>query len=314
MKIELSYENKLLIGCLVASIALIAGGVASGQPGVIGNTIILSIFIIAIPQFFFRYQTYSDLKDMEGKFPVFLRDLIESIRSGVPFHQAVVMNSKLDYGRLSAEVKKMANQISWGMPFDKVIDGFAERTKRSKRLNMSLKIIKESYFSGGDTVSTLESVADAINILDETEKEKSSILNEYVVLMYAIAFLFVGIVAAINKLMIPIFETSGNVQSDVLGLSNPCASCYGLTCKICDGYGFISGFLYYPNKIDPANITVYYTALFFVMSVIVSISCGLVAGQISENSIFAGLKHSLIMTSGVVGAFYILIQLKVLGI
>ena len=314
MKISLSFENKMLVISLFVSIILIVLGIVSSQPGVIGNFIILSVFITTLPQFFFRYKKYTALKEMETYFPVFLRDLIESLRSGMPFHQAIISSSKVNYGKLSDEVVKMANQLSWGLPFNKVIDQFSERTRRSRRLNNIIKIIRESYFSGGDVVSTLESAADAMTVLDEIEKEGKSLLNQYVILMYAIAFLFVGIVVAINKLMIPIFQTNAPMQvSGIWGLANPCASCYGVACQICNSYTFISSFLFYPAIVDPSSIAVYYTALFFMMCIIVSVSCGLVAGQISENSIVAGIKHSLIMSTSTVGAFYILVQLKLLG-
>jgi flagellar protein FlaJ len=312
MKKELSQNNKILIVTVAVSLVLILVGLVSHQTGVLGNMIIISVFIIAIPQFFFSYQQYRDIKEMEEKFPLFLRDLIESLRSGMPFHQAIMYNSKLEYGRLSAEVKKMANQISWGVPFNKVIDQFGERLKKSKKISIALKIIRESYFSGGDVVSTLEAVADANIILDDADKEKSALLNQYVVLMYGLAFLFVGIVVAINKLMIPIFQASSLPGgAEALGLTNPCNSCSGFSCDICSTYSIISSSLF---SIDPTTIGAYYTSLFFLMSVIVSFASGLVAGQISENSIFAGLKHSLIMTFTVVGAFYILIYLKLLGV
>lgn len=312
MEKKLSQNNKILIVTVSVSLVLVLVGFLSHQAGVLGNMIIISVFIIAIPQFFFSYQQYRDIKEMEEKFPLFLRDLIESLRSGMPFHQAIMYNSKLEYGRLSVEVRKMANQISWGVPFNKVIDQFGERLKKSKKISIALKIIRESYFSGGDVVSTLEAVADANITLDEADKEKSALLNQYVVLMYGLAFLFVAIVVAINKLMIPIFQASSLPGgAEALGLTNPCNSCSGFSCGICDTYSTISSSLF---SIDPTTIGAYYTSLFFLMSVIVSFASGLVAGQISENSIFAGLKHSLIMTFTVVGAFYILIYLKLLGV
>ena len=312
MKFQLTQSNKLFVVTTGVSLILILGALVSHQAGILGNMIILSVFIVAVPQFFFGYQEFKDIKEMEEKFPLFLRDMIESLRSGMPFHQAVMYNSKLDYGRLSAEIKKMSNQISWGVPFNRVIDQFGERLKKSKKISIALKIIRESYFSGGDVVSTLEAVADANLTLDEAEKEKKSLLNQYVVLMYGLAFLFVGIVVAINKLMIPIFQASSLPGgAEALGLVNPCNRCTGFTCSICDGYSTISSNLF---SIDPTTVGAYYTSLFFLMSIIVSFSSGLVAGQISENSLFAGLKHSLIMTFTVVGAFYILIYLKLLGV
>jgi flagellar protein FlaJ len=250
---------------------------------------------------------------MEEKFPLFVRDVVESIRSGMPFHLAIVASSKLDYGRLSKEVRKMSNQITWGIPVLKVLDQFSERIKGSKRLFNSLQTLREAYMTGGDVAATLDSVADNLTYLDDAEKERKATLNQYVVLMYAIAFIFVGIVASINKLMLPIFQvasTPGGGQ--VLGISNPCASTAGFETWICAFYNVPAKYLFLIT--DTNAIAAYYVSLFFFMSVIVAISSGLVAGEISEGSMTAGIKHSVIMTAGVVGAMLIFRQIGLLGI
>jgi flagellar protein FlaJ len=309
LKIELDLEKKILIISIVVSILIISLGIITANTGVVGNGIILSVFIIFVPLIFFRYERQRTLKEYEEKFPAFLRDVVESIRSGMPFHQAIIISSRLDYGRLSKEVKKMANQISWGIPVDRVIDQFTERVKKSKRLYMTLKTLRESYLTGGDVESTLESVAENLTILNDEEKERSSLLNQYVVLMYAITFIFLGILVAINKLMIPIFKITTAPGGEVLGLVSPCEANPNPICSI---YALPSVYIFAFK--DPTSIGAYYTSIFFFMSIIVAVACGLVAGQISENSLVAGLKHSAIMAGVVIGVMLILKAAGVLGI
>lgn len=309
MKIELNLEQKTLIASFLVSAFLISLGIITANTGVIGNAIILSVFIIFVPFILFRYERRKRLKEYEEKFPALLRDIVESIRSGMPFHQAIVISSKLDYGRLSREVKKMANQISWGMPVDKVIDQFTERVKESKRLFMALKTLKESYLTGGDVEATLESVAENLSILDDAEKERSSLLSQYVILMYAISFIFLGILVSINRLMVPIFEISTAPGGEALGLANPCMT---NPSPICSVYALPSVYIFAFK--DPSSIGAYYTSIFFFMSVIVAAACGLVAGQISENSLVAGVKHSVIMSAVVIGAMLIFKAAGVLGV
>jgi hypothetical protein len=50
------------------------------------------------------------------------------------------------------------------------------------------------------------------------------------------------------------------------------------------------------------------------MAVVQSVLSGLVAGQISEGSVKAGIKHSIILAGITVGMFYILVQMGLLGI
>jgi len=307
-------EKKVLILTLLVSVIMLSLAVLTKNLGVIANVIILSTFIVAAPQFIMLYENYKNLKEVEEKFPVFLRDVIESLRSGTPLHAAIITTKNFDYGKLSPEIRKMSNQLTWGLTLENVLNQFAQRVKSRKRLFTSIKIIQESYLSGGDVVSTLSTVADNSNILEDSEREKMSLLNQYVILMYAIAFMFIGIVVAINNLMIPIFKVSsmaGTGGGEVLGISNPCSTCMGTTCMVCSIYETTASAVF---SIDPSGIGAYYVSLFFYMSVIQSVFSGLVAGQIGENSIRAGIKHSLIMLSATVGTFYFLVFLGFLGV
>ena len=312
LKLDLSRDRKILIITLLFSLGFLVLAGLTGDTGIIANIIILSTFIVATPQFFLIYEKYKDLKSMEERFPVFLRDIIESVRSGSPLHRSIIVVSAFDYGRLSIEVKKMANQLTWGLPLENVLDQFADRVKRSKRLYTNIKIIREAHLSGGDLPSTLETVANNSNMLGESEKERRSILNQYVVLMYAICFLFIGIVVAINNLMVPLFSVSEATigGGEVFGVTNPCNSCFGFSCTVCEIFEGTSMYIF---AIDTTTIASYYVSLFFFMSIIQAIFSGLVAGQIGENSVTAGIKHSLVLTSITFGAFYFLIYFGVLG-
>jgi len=277
--------------------------------GVISNAFILFAFMLVLPLIFIKYQREKAIREMEEKMPLFLRDLVESINSGVPFHQAIVLSSKLDYGELSKEVKKMANQISWGMPVNKVLDQFIDRVKSSKKLFMSLKILRESYLTGGEIISTLNSVADNLTQLNEIEKERRSILNQYVVLVYAIVFVFVAILVAINKLMIPIFRAAQIPGGEVLGFQSPCKDNPTFICEL---FSIPARYIFILP--DPTGIGGYYVSIFFYMSTIIAIACGIVIGEITERSSIAGLKHSFILTIAVWGLLLLLKVLNFIGV
>lgn len=304
---KLSPRQILLITIGISAL-LVAIGIVTSDAGIIGNAIILSTFIIASPILYVRYKKFREFKEMEEKFPNFLRDIIESLRAGLPLHKAIISNSKISYGTLSKEVNKMANQLSWGMPIDKVLTQFSQRMKDSKRLTSGVQVILQSYLSGGDVVATMDSVADSQLTLLETEKEKSASLSQYVIVMYAISLVFIGIVVAVNKLMVPIFGLSQ--QGTDFGLLNPCDSCSGVECSVCTLFQATSGNVF---GLDKLSIASYYTALFFFMSMMQSIFSGLVAGEISEGSVIAGARHSLILASITFGVFSILVRLGVIG-
>lgn len=303
--------NQTLMITIGISAVLVAVGIITADTGIVGNAIILSAFIISSPILFVRYKKFREFKEMEEKFPVFLRDLIESLRAGLPLHKAILSANKISYGSLSNEVKKMSSQISWNMPVDKVLGQFADRVKSSKKLNSGVQVIRESYLSGGNVVSTMDSIATSHIALLDAEKERSSALGQYVIVMYAISLIVIAIVVGINKIMVPIFslsQQSGFAESG-FAISNPCNACTGIECGVCAGYDLTA----HVFKIDPQSPSAYYTSLFFFMSIIQSIFSGLVAGQISEGSLVAGFRHSLILASITFGTFSILVRVGLLG-
>ena len=111
VKVTLSKERKVLLITLGISLVLLIIGVLSKDVGVLGNMIILSVFIVAVPQLIFNYLSYREMKEVELRFPHFLRDLVESTRAGLPLHKAIIFAKDTDYGPLSKEIKKMANQL-----------------------------------------------------------------------------------------------------------------------------------------------------------------------------------------------------------
>jgi len=309
MKMKIGEREKILLISLIISAFLLTIGFLSYDIGVMGNVIILSSIIIIAPQLILSYLKFREIKEMEENFPSFIRDLTESINSGMPLHEAIRSASKISYGKLSKEIKKMANQISWGMPVPEVLNDFAERVKKSKRLFSSIKIIRESYLAGGNLVSILDSIAENITILKDAEKERKSLLNQYVLIMYAISIIFIVIAVALNKLLVPIFKATPLAEG-AIGLTNPCLQCESLVCGVCAIFQFVSQNIF---LVDPNSVGAYYTSLFFFLSLIQSITAGLIAGQISENSIVAGFKHSLILLCISLGAFSILVRLGLMG-
>ncbi|MCD6403381.1 MAG: type II secretion system F family protein [Candidatus Aenigmarchaeota archaeon] len=323
---------KVLVITLVISFILVVLGTFGG-PGVLGNTIILSAIIVAVPQVILSYAEYKELKEIEEKFPIFVRNLMEAVNSGMSLPQAIMFVSKYDYGKLTPYVKKMANQLSWGIPLVKVLDQFIEKIRRSKELVRSVRILQETFKSGGDIGKTLETIAQTLNTLKDLKNERKSLMNQHVVMIYFLSFTFLGIVVAISRLLIPVFQTASFQTTSAfgislsVGLSNPCQDVYPCiksqdtgevicycegnqpACIPCEVYASTCSML----GVDKSSAGCYYVSLFFFMSIVQAFFSGLVAGQISEGSLVYGIKHSLILVTITIGAFYILTYLGLIG-
>ena len=158
----------------------------------------------------------------------------------------------------------------------------------------------------------MEATAQDLLAVREAERERKAITNQHVLVMYALYFIFIGIVIGLSQTLIPILDLNIDNQllGGVFGFQDPCEICKNTVTAYC------------LNCIILTNVCAtfqlgaggrcYYNALFLVMAVIQGIFSGLVAGEIGENSIVAGLKHSIIMTLSGFGILMLLFILKVL--
>ncbi len=171
------------------------------------------------------------------------------------------------------------------------------RVKLSKIFSRSITIIKQAEKSGGNVAESMGSLAENIQSLRDVQEEKSVLLNQQMLIMYAIFFIFLGISIAILRFLIPLFETPSNVGGFVLqGFNqNPCDACISssdIGCFGCTSMFAVSTVFGFGEKEETAS---YYRSLFFSMIVIQGFFSGLIAGQISSDSLSAGIKHSFAM-------------------
>ena len=288
-------HRKVLLACLVAGAALIVTGILSGDAGVFGNLFILAIVLMVLPPFLSRYAHFLWLRAVEEQFPLFVRDLADASRSGMSFREAIAIVSRSNYGKLTQEVRTMNNRLSWGTPFLRVLQLFGAKVKGSKLLQDALDIISESYLSGGNINATLESVSRDMLMLKEAEAERASMVNQQVMIMYGIFFMFLGISLMIVYVMVPMLQTQGSGGGFGLQFSNPCAGIAGFPCAVYTGIGTLFS--------AKTGVGTYYVAMFFVIVLIQALFTGLIAGQLGENSVLAGTKHSIIMLLASFGIF-----------
>jgi archaeal flagellar protein FlaJ len=301
---------KLIV--LIISAVLVLIGYFSKDVGVFANTLIIATFISFATFGFFEYRNYREWKEKEEMFPLFLRHLIENLASGIPLYKAIKILSKNDYKSLNREISFLSNQISWNIPIHKALDKICDKLKRSKRLQIGFKIIREAYISGGNMVAVLTSLSESMLTLQQLEKERKSILNQYTLMMYAITFIFIGVVIMINKLLLPIFSNIQGVaiEGENFGLTDPCSTCSGASCNLCDFFALIANNVIGLQPEKPY----YYVSIFFLLSLIQALFAGLVAGQVSEGSIKAGIRHSIILVTISTAIYLFLFRIGFIGV
>lgn len=290
-------DKKVLITSIVIFILLVSVSVYIGNVALIANMLFLGMLILVVPYSLYKFLRLKKIRAYENEFPNFLRDISESIRAGLSLIQAIQATSKSDYGALTKEIKKMNNQISWNVPLDRVFKNFSNRVSDSKLIVRSVLIIEQATRSGGNIEDTIESLATHIESIREVQQEKSVLLNQQVMMMYAIFFIFLGITIALIKFLIPLLQSQ--TQTGGFGLQgfdpNPCSICINSPNSACLGCHTFSTISLAFELGNPSEAASYYKALFLAMILIQGFFSGLIAGQIGSDSVVVGIKHSLIM-------------------
>ncbi len=296
-KLPLDTGQIILIGSGTVTFLLIAIAYILGSLPLLINMVFLGMMVLIIPYSIYKFFRFKKVKAYEEEFPSFLRDLSENQRADLSLIQAMNAAGKADYGLLTEEIKKMSTQLSWNVPMEKVLKSFSERVKDSKMIVRSIMIIDQANKSGGNIAETMESLASNIDSIKEAQEEKAVLMNQQVVMMYAIFFIFLGITIALIKFLIPLLQSQ--ISSGGFGLQgfspNPCSACISSENSACSGCHLFSSISVAFDLGKPEEASSYYKSLFLTMILIQGFFSGLIAGQIGSDSVVVGIKHSMIM-------------------
>ncbi|MEM4523083.1 MAG: type II secretion system F family protein [Nitrososphaeria archaeon] len=113
----------------------------------------------------------------------FLRDLVEIRKTGISPEKCISYLAKREYGEFSKILKTMANEISWGISFRRILSDLRRRLHGWLNL-MTMFLLIDSIDVGGGTPETLESLATFSESIMAIEKEKKSSLRPLLLLPY----------------------------------------------------------------------------------------------------------------------------------
>jgi len=250
-----------------ASIAIVNFVIFTEKALLFSITNILAIFIAIFPIFIFKYMDYARGKEVEEMFPVFLRDFIESIRGGMSVPHAMKSVTKNDYKALTPHIKKMAAQMDWGIPADKVLMKFGRNTK-SKLIMRVISSVVESHNFGGNLTDTFEALSNTALEVDRLRAERRLYMNSQLMTGYIIFFVFLAVIIGMEKYLIPVMTTA---TPGSLGLTQS------------------------PAAMSQEALAAEYKKVFMNLIVIQGLFSGLTVGKMSEGSMMSGVKHSLFM-------------------
>ena len=139
--------------------------------------------------------------EVEEKFPDFLRDLAEYWKGGLSMTVAVQTLATSEYGALNDEVKKMSDQLSWGVKFSDVIGQFAERVG-TPLVRRAITLIAEADRAGGKISDILVTAANDSRELKFLEGERRRAIGSYIAVIWTSYFVFLGVIVVLAKVFI----------------------------------------------------------------------------------------------------------------
>ncbi len=209
--------------------------------------------------------------EKEEMFLEFSRNLVESVKTGTPVNKSIINVKDKPYGVLSENIKKLANQISLGIPLERALQTFS-RDVKNKSISRALTLIGQAERSGGEIGGILESVTGAISTAEKLKKERKAAISTLVVQGYIIFLVFIVIILVLQFQILPLLI---DVAPDLGGAG-------GI------GIGGIGGAGGGGAPITQEEIA----SSFIYLLVVQGFFAGLAIGKLSEGSIKAGVRHS----------------------
>lgn len=194
---------------------------------------------------------------LENALPNFIRDVSEGRKIGLSPAGSIEQLYTRNYGSLTRHVKKVAAQLSWGLPLSRVISGFVSEV-HSWLTKVVGTLMGEVIAVGGGDVASFQRLADFTRKIEGFESEKKSTLRPYVFVVYMAGILIV----VTTYIMVYLLRLPSMSAGSSLGIT----------------------------PTPPATINLLLTAAIFESWVV-----GFVAGKMGEGSVAQGFKHSFIL-------------------
>jgi flagellar protein FlaJ len=215
--------------------------------------IIAAIFPLAI----LAYVDYRWRRGIDEHLPDLFRSIVQAQETGMTLPQALEEAAKRNYGPLTAELRKMTAQISWGMSFEEALLTLGKRVN-TVLVQRTVPMIIEASRSGGRVEKVFDPMGKFIQTTLLLDRERRAQTRPYIAIVYVAFFVFLFTIVLLFKSFFVSIEQLPSLGTALMA---------------------------------PEDIR----RMFFHMTTIQAFFGGLVAGKMGEGTITAGLKHCLIM-------------------
>jgi flagellar protein FlaJ len=247
-------------------------GVKSIRPFIFLNFFGMTFFFLLYPASYYWERVENAKNEVEEKFPDFLRDLAEYWKGGLSMTVAIQTLATSEYGALNDEVKKMSDQLSWGIKFSDVIKQFADRVG-TPLVQRAIALIAEADRAGGKISDILVTAANDSRELKFLEGERKRAIGSYIAVIWTSYFVFLGVIVTLAVVFIPAIAGSNSSGED--GGDSGGQTIGNMTIR----------------NIDP----LFFLTVFYYGVTMQAVGNGTMAGLMSTGRFSTGFKHSGMM-------------------
>ena len=216
-----------------------------------------AIIIAVLPSAVLSYVDFKWRKAIDEHLPDLFRSIVQAQQTGMTLPQAIEENSKRNYGPLTAELRKMTAQMSWGMSFEEALLAMGRRVN-TVLVQRTIPMIIEASQSGGHVEKVFDPMGRFIQSTLLLQKERRAQTRPYIAIIYVAFFVFIFTIILLFKSFFMSVEGLPILGTAVMA----------------------------PTHIQQ---------LFFHMMAIQALFGGLVAGKMGEGTITAGYKHVVVL-------------------
>ena len=221
------------------------------------HIVFFAVIIAVFPPTIFNYIDYKWREKIDEHLPDLFRSIVQAQETGMTLSQALEEASKRDYGPLTAELKKMTAQISWGLTFEEALLSLRRRVNTILIQRITPMIIAANR-SGGHVEKIFDPMGKFVKTSLLLKKERRNQTRPYTAIIYVAFFVFLFTIVMLFRSFFASVE----------------------------GLPILGSVVMTPEEMQ---------RIFFHMTVIQAFFGGLIAGKMGEGTIIAGLKHSLIL-------------------
>jgi flagellar protein FlaJ len=254
----------IFIGGFVSSVLSYGIGVLFTST-LVDDYTIFAVLVAIVPVAVLDFKEQMRIKNLENALPNFFRDLAGMNDSGMTLPNAVHIVAGAEYSTLTPHIRKLDQDMSWGAGFVEAMFRFG-RDLGTPLADRSVDLIAKASKAGGDISEVLRAAAkDTFEVVNlSTERSNNMLIYVIIVLVSFAVFLFV--IAILVSTFLTTMATAGASAA-------------------------ASGARGFMGQIDLFQ----YKRLFTHAGLLQGFFSGLVAGQMGEGRLIAGLKYSAVM-------------------